>query len=79
MYFQSCYKVYNVELFVTELLDYLKDLSPSSKVYLSARLSQASVTIFCRGGSRISGKGVHMYKGVGARFADFIAFFLNMP
>ena len=25
-----------------------------------------------RGGSRISGKGVHMYKGVGVRFADFI-------
>ena len=24
------------------------------------------------GGSRISGKRVHMYKGVGIRFADFI-------
>ena len=24
-----------------------------------------------RGGSRISGKGVHMYKGVWVRFADF--------
>ena len=32
-----------------------------------------------RGGSRISGKGVHMYKGVGVRFADFISFFLNIP
>ena len=31
------------------------------------------------GGSRISGKGVHMYKGVGVRFADFISFFLNIP
>ena len=31
-----------------------------------------------RGGSRISGKGVHMYKGVGVRFADFISFFLNI-
>ena len=28
-----------------------------------------------RGGSRISGKGVHMYKGVGVRLADFISFF----
>ena len=28
-----------------------------------------------RDGSRISGKGVHMYKG-GGRFADFISFFL---
>ena len=27
-----------------------------------------------RGGSRISGKGVHMYKTVGVRFADFISF-----
>ena len=32
-----------------------------------------------RGGSRIFGKGVHMYKGVGVRFADFITFFLNIP
>ena len=31
-----------------------------------------------RGGSRISGKGDHMYKGVweGVRFADFISSFL---
>ena len=32
-----------------------------------------------RGGPSISGKGVHMYKGVGVRFADFITFFLNIP
>ena len=31
------------------------------------------------GGSRISGKGVHMYEGVGVRFADFILFFLYIP
>ena len=31
----------------------------------------------CRGGSRISEKGVHMLKGVGIRFADFISFFLS--
>ena len=30
-----------------------------------------------RGGSRLSGKGVHMYKGVGVRFAYFKTFFLN--
>ena len=29
------------------------------------------------GGSRISGKGVHMYKGVEVCFADFISFFFN--
>ena len=34
--------------------------------------------IYCRGGSRISGKGVGMYKGMGVGFADFISFFLNM-
>ena len=32
-----------------------------------------------RGGSRISGKGVHIYKGMGVRFASFISFFLNIP
>ena len=32
-----------------------------------------------RGGSRLSGKGIHMYKGVRVRFADFIALFLNIP
>ena len=31
-----------------------------------------------RGGSRISRKGVHKYKGVGVRFADLISFFLNI-
>ena len=31
------------------------------------------------GGSRISGKGVRMYKGMGVRFGDFISFFLNIP
>ena len=34
--------------------------------------------IHSRGGSRISGKGVHIYKGVG-RFADFISFLFNIP
>ena len=32
-----------------------------------------------RGGSMISGNMVHIYKGVGAHFADFISFFLNIP
>ena len=32
-----------------------------------------------RGGSGISGKGVHIYRGVGVCFADFISFFLNIP
>ena len=31
-----------------------------------------------RGGSRISGKVVHTYKGVGVRFADFFSIFLNI-
>ena len=32
-----------------------------------------------RGGSRVSENGVHMYKGVGVRFADFIFFMLKWP
>ena len=37
--------------------------------------------IMHRGGARISGKGVYIYKGVGVRLADFISFFffLNIP
>ena len=31
-----------------------------------------------RGGSKISEKGVHLYKGVGVGFAAFISFFLNI-
>ena len=31
-----------------------------------------------RGGSKISGKGVYMFKGVGVHFAGFISFFLNI-
>ena len=34
---------------------------------------------FNRDASRISGKVVHMYKGVGFRFADFISLFFNVP
>ena len=40
-------------------------------------LSSALYWFVC--GSRIHGKGVHMYKGVGVRIADFISFFLNIP
>ena len=32
-----------------------------------------------RGGYRISGKGVQMYKGKGVRFSDFISSFLKYP
>ena len=35
--------------------------------------------ILGRGRSKISGKGVCIYKGMGVRFADFISFFLNIP
>ena len=35
--------------------------------------------LLTRGGTRISGKGVHMYNSVGARFADFISLFFNIP
>ena len=35
------------------------------------------MSVLIRGGSGISGKGVHIYKGVGVRLADFISFFLK--
>ena len=31
------------------------------------------------GGPRISGNGVHIIKGVGVCFADFISLFVNIP
>ena len=34
----------------------------------------ANVWLIHRGESRISGKGVHIYKGMGVSFADFISF-----
>ena len=44
----------------------------SLKLPLLARATRQLHVRLARGGSRISGKGVHMYKGVGVRFADFI-------
>ena len=41
--------------------------------------NQLCLLAYHRGGSRISGKRVQMYKGVGVRFAYFISFFLNIP
>ena len=35
--------------------------------------------VIISGRSRISIKGVRMYKGMGVRFADLISFFLNIP
>ena len=38
------------------------------------------VVVGCfRGGSRISGKGIYLYKCVGVRSADFLLFALNIP
>ena len=45
---------------------------------MSKRINPVSPEPF-RGGSRISGKGVHIYKVVGVRSADCISFFLNIP
>ena len=45
---------------------------------MSVKLS-APLLLFdavCWGGSRISGKGVYMYKDVGVRLADFVKAFL---
>ena len=42
-------------------------------------MPHSRVKLKLRGGSRISGKGVHIYIVVGVRFLDFILFFLNIP
>ena len=56
--------------------DWLLIDSPS---YITVKLNFSMYSFFFRGGSRISGKKVHTYKGVWVRFADFISFFLNIP
>ena len=49
------------------------------KMHRFTRALSLLLDIHHRGGSRISGKGVNMYIGVGVCFADFISFFLNIP
>ena len=46
---------------------------------VTLKISEPKIQAHILGGSRISGKEVHMYKGVWVRFADFISFFLNIP
>ena len=48
-------------------------------VALNALSVPASPVVQFRGGSRVSGKGIQIYKGVGVRFAYYISFFLNFP
>ena len=47
----------------------------------SSRFSHTLSMGVCRarGGSGSSEKGVHMYRGLRVRFANFIEFFLNIP
>ena len=45
--------------------------------YILPNYRYDSVSPAYRGGSRSSGKGIHMYKGVLVRFADFISFCLD--
>ena len=45
----------------------------------SLQMSNLILEIGRGGGSRISGKGVHVYKDVAVHFTDFISFVLNNP
>ena len=49
------------------------------KKHINSKPVNIFVPKIFRGGCRISGKGVHMYKGEGARFDNFISLFLNIP
>ena len=40
---------------------------------------KSMISYSARGGSRNSDKSVHMYRGVGIRFVDFVSYFLNIP
>ena len=55
-----------IELFNVKLLNKLQ-----KSIVIEVVLKQCALTI-SGGGSRISGKGVHIYKGVGVCFADLI-------
>ena len=52
---------------------------PVHQCYLVLIAFEQKPLLNASGGSRISGKGVHMYKAVGVRFAGFILPFLNIP
>ena len=59
------------------LTECINIIEPAHEVLV--RIAYVKNPPYNRGGSRISEKGVHMYKGVGVRSADFISFFLNIP
>ena len=50
----------------------VKQFIESSALIAHASSEGSNEPVPPQGGSRISGKGVHMYKGVGVRFADRI-------
>ena len=54
-------------------------LQPRYVIYRRGQKRTTEGVTYCRGGSRISEKGVHTFKCVGVRFAHFITFFLNIP
>ena len=56
-----------------------KYVFPLDDPRLERTLSDVTDGYDIRGGSRISGNGVDVYKGVRVRFVDFISFFLNNP
>ena len=57
-----------------------KDVNRHNGVDRDEMLQHAACHHRGGGGFRISGKGVHMFKGEGGvRFADFILLFLNIP
>ena len=69
------YTIYHPDLPVSNFIEIPLDLEWLRRNSDQNILRFSSVGEYIRGGSRISGNGVHMYKGVGGRFAGFISFF----
>ena len=54
-------------------------MKPQNELLVLVIISHDESLKNIRDGSRISGKRVHIYQGVGVRFADFIPVFLKYP
>ena len=65
---------------IQDVLDLIEPKLDRGELNIKHYISILQTLQVCRGGSRISGKGVHINTKVwGIGFADFISFFLNVP
>ena len=65
-------------LYSSDKKSLLKAVTYTPVLNTPAPCAWIGLIVHTQGGSRISGKGLQMYKERGVRFADFISFLLNI-